>query len=210
MDIDVTKTVGAYKVIGNQSNYEAWKKARYEGISASFISSILGLNKYDKREYAQIINDFAFLVDNYTDSPSAEAGRRLERPILDWAQELYGREMVSWQDLLQSTAYPWIIATPDAVTTEDGIGNVLVECKTHSVYTAKDWKQGVPDSYVVQVQTQMLVTGYRHAIVVQWCYGSLPVLHRVNWDQDTIDLIVAKTKTAWDQVVAIREKEGIV
>lgn len=210
MELDITKTVGPYEVVGSQADYEHWKKMRYEGVSASNVATVLGLNKYNKETPDEFAYNFAHRVDTYTDSPSAEAGRRLERPILDWAQDISGREIVSWQELLRSKTHPWIIATPDGVTTEDGIGNVLVECKTHSVYTAKDWKQGVPDSYVAQVQTQMLVTGYRHAIVVQWSYGQLPVLHRMQWDQEVIDLIVAKSKEFWDKVVEIRTRDGVL
>ena len=47
-------------------------------------------------------------------------------------------------------------------------GNGCLEIKTISGYEADKWEAGIPPSHVVQVQTQLMVTG--------WKYGELAVL----------------------------------
>ena len=84
------------------------------------------------------------------------------------------RKMQRVNAYIQNPKFPWLFVSLDRKINkhidEDGKerGNGALEIKTISSYEADKWEAGIPPGHVVQVQTQLMVTG--------WKYGELAVL----------------------------------
>lgn len=193
-----------YTVVCTDDDEALWKAHRWEGITASTLPRLLGLVKYEKRDRAALIEEYAQRIDTFEGNASTEAGKRLEGPILDWAADLglvHRETLTRHHELLRSREYPWLLATPDA---EDRDGRI--EVKTHSVYTAKDWKGGVPDHYKAQVLVQYAVTGCPRIRVLRWCYGEVPQMYEVPRVESEVRAMVAAAQRVWNEVQAQRKE----
>lgn len=198
-----------YTEVCAQSDEAAWKAARWEGISASMVPLLMGLNKWDKRSHDEILMDYALRKDAFVDNPSAEAGRRLERPILDWAGDVGGFKIDSWGKLCRSSKHPYLLATPDGVVRSDKDAPMLVECKTHREFGKRDWEQGPPSYVMAQVLVQMIVTGIHQGYVVQWWFGSLPKLWPVEYDARHANAIIHVASESWAEIERMRKECGV-
>lgn len=204
-----------YEILCRQDD-ERWHEFRTQGISASNVASVLGLTgKTDKKTgkwvyypgsdpASAIARMISGEVEDLSDNPKVVAGLYLERPIMNWAEDVHKEKYDSWQHLLRSKKYPWLMATPDGFQEADG-GRWLVEVKTHSEITHA-WRQGVPEYVVCQVQVQLAVTGLKRAKIIEWCYGKHPQVHIVQRSEQAIERIAAETKKIWDHIVAERAK----
>lgn len=202
-----------YTVVCAQTQEAEWKKARWEGVSASMVGSILGVNKYEKRNYSELVHDYARRVDTYEENPRARSGRNLEPWVINTFGKEQGKQVFSWGYLLRSKKYPWLLATPDGYTMEYNEAlrkqvPKLIECKTHSELSAKNWSVGIPEMYMVQKQTQFIVTNIVSGYLLRWSYGiKCPgnpqqevMVYDTIMDDDICGLVIDKTKRFWDDV----------
>lgn len=204
-----------YEILCSQ-NDERWHEFRTQGISASNVAAVMGLmgkidRKTNKWTYypgsdpeTAIAKMISGEKEDLSDNAYVAAGQYLERPIMDWAEKVHGEKYDSWQQLLRSKKYPWLMATPDGIQNADD-GAWLIEVKTHSEMTYA-WKTGVPEYVVCQVQVQLAVTGLKRAKIIEWCYGKHPQVHIVQRSEEAIEQIAHSTKSIWDHIVAERAK----
>lgn len=151
----------------SKNHHEKWLKLRAQGIGASDISTILGLNKY--RTPLQLWLERTGQIEPQTETLRMELGKRFEADIADLFAKETGHELYPL-GLWQSKERPYHTATPDF-----GIvgHNALLECKLTGVTMAKEWSEGqTSDHAELQAQGQMYVTGadmvYVAALVMSW------------------------------------------
>lgn len=154
---------------------EAWLDARHTLLTASDVAAILG---HDHRKDA-----LAVYVEKITPRGPQEVigiddprfwGSTLEQPILRAVSDYYGWEYHRGGALLRSKSSPWLGATLDAEVCIDGVW-VDLEGKTTRV--GKEWseeEENIPTHIILQVQSQLLVTGAPYAVVFALLYGSTP------------------------------------
>ena len=152
-----------------------WIEARRTMITASDVSTVLGMNPY-KTPFA-LWSEKVGLTTPDPAGEAAEAGLRAEPMILRWFADETSFSCSPVQHLCASKEFPFLGATCDAQVIVDGKPCPL-ELKTASERLYSDWEHGCASHYVPQIQTQMLVMGsHRAAVAVliggnkfRWCF----------------------------------------
>lgn len=178
---------------------ERWRAERRNGIGASDLSAILGLNSYSD------IHDV--WMNKVLGAETPENDRmRLGRALEPFIRDKFIRDMninVTECGLLESRAKPFLRYTPDGLTSDGG----LFEAKSTAFWLAGDWEEDqVADHAEVQVQGGMFVTGRSHAWVAAMIGGDPEKfeVRRVERDQEFIDFMVDAVETFWTEYVLAR------
>lgn len=105
----------------------------------------------------------------------------------------------------QHKDYPFMLGNIDRSI--DGKKAVL-ECKTASEYTKKqwgpDWSDEVPDSYLIQCMHYMIVTGYKMAYLAVLIGSCDFRMYKIPFDQGLADTIIEKESIFWNEHVLKR------
>lgn len=135
----------------------AWLLCRRNFITASEVSVVLEKNPYKTRQqlFYEKLHGAREVVNEHT-----LRGQREEPRIIQKFSEKHGCRIRGKLPLYKSDKYPWLAATPDAVARMDG-GSCVVEVKC----PVRPWSK-VPEHYVWQVRTQMLVLGLDKGLLV--------------------------------------------
>ena len=157
---------------------DEWLAFRKRGIGASEVGYVMGLSPY-KSNVELFYEKLAQGVSNNPDTVPTFMGKYMEAVIADlwqyWEsdqmqmQDNYnnGRKVRTMQRVnayIQNPKYPHLFASLDRRINKHGKkGNGCLEIKTLGGWEAEKWEAGVPPSHIVQVNTQMLVTGWKYA-----------------------------------------------
>lgn len=176
---------------------------RSKGIGGSDIGAICGLSKY-KTAYQVYLEKRGELIEDNNDSTRLRFGRRLEKPVADEFAFVTGRKLWRAKTTQRHPTIPYFLANIDRWQHKEQDGKLLKG--TYEGKTA-DWTQrplwiqgGVPDSYYLQLQWYMLVTGC--------AFGSFGVLFGlsdfhffdVERDEATISQLIALGQDFWRRV----------
>jgi len=179
-----------------------WYAARLTGLGASEIAAAAGLD-----EYMTPLGLYAVKTGLDTDDVEDEGddprrmGRLLE-PIVK--SEFARRRKITFLDphppMYRHPEHEFIIATPDAVITEDS----LLEAKTASWRMADEWgEEGtdcVPTNYLLQCQTQMAVMGADIVHLAVLFDGSRLKMFEVLRNDELIALVIAAASELWQRI----------
>lgn len=138
-----------------------WLEARRRYVGASEVGLLFGLPSFGGRTIADLWHEKKYGVTSGSkDTPSTRLGRKLEATVIEAAEEALGKPIVDRQLSL---------ARGCNISTLDGrvAGSLeLVEAKTSGIIGpskidqwGEDMTDEIPESYLVQVQAQLLVTG---------------------------------------------------
>ncbi len=173
---------------------DEWKKFRSSGVGASDAAVVLGISPWQSplSLYYQKRGE----IPDQFENKQMSMGKKLEAVVVEMYAEETGRAVYPNRDIYRLIEKPHILATPDALTDENG----GVEAKTAVYAGAKKWDDEVPIYYQAQAQHQMLVMG--------WDWVDFPVLksgvefeiHRVLRDEKVIRDIEAAVDRFWEQV----------
>lgn len=195
-------------MVGHASDRDDWLDVRQTGIGASEVASVLGVGFRAPAEiWAEKTGRIA--PDDLSEVERIEWGIRLEPMIIEaYSEPRYAGRMVQrGGELLRSTVYPWALATLDAVTLHPEHGPIPLEIKTASAFVAREWQDGPPEPYYLQIQAQMLVTGARWASVACLIGGQQLVWCDVQRDEAAIERVVLVCSRFWEHVEANRVLE---
>lgn len=148
-----------------------WLAARRRGLGASEAAAVLGLSPF--LSAMEVWADKVGLGEPKAELERMRWGRRLQRPIALGYAEDTGRAVVdpspAAYTILRSRAHPWLSASPDMLlrAPERDTPGVL-ELKNVSEWTRKAWTDEPPVPYQIQLQVQLLVSG--------WTWGALAAL----------------------------------
>ena len=169
------------------------KRMRMEGIGASEIAAVAGLDPY-RGPMDVYLRKRGLTTETEAETDAQARGNWLEPILADW----YAKERhceIAAGHTCRSAAHPWALATPDFLTDQvdgpehfpgDGL-EVLLECKTAGLRQVHKWGEPgtdeVSESYLLQVQWQMAVTGARRVdVVVYLATQALPSIYEVRAD----------------------------
>lgn len=204
---------------------EAWLSYRHNGIGASEVGTILGLDDY-KSSLELFYYKIGELPVFDTESIFQFMGKYQEDAIADLWQYWDGSEEGMIQNyragkiirrcqrvnaFVQNPEFPWLFVSLDRKinrTFEGGRevrGEGTLELKTISGYVADKWEGGVPPAYIPQLNTQMLVCGFEFGEMALLQDGRrlhvLPFTKNENIQRH----IIEKTKAFWDKVLQARK-----
>jgi putative phage-type endonuclease len=145
-----------YEFVRAEQRSEVWHALRKDGITATDVSVIAGLNPY-KTPY-QLYAEKLGLYTPDPVGPAAVRGILLENAVAEFYEMETGRELRRSNGIVRLKEMPWAMASLDrTIVGEEG----LVEIKTS---TSPRWSlHPVPPEVVAQVQWQMFVTA------APWC-----------------------------------------
>src|SRR4029077_17336098 len=169
------------------------------GIGASDAAAICGLSTWSTPYVVWLDKTGRVPLDHGDGADSRMLwGQRLEQLVLDSFEERTGMRVIHRGELVRHATNPWMLATLDGVAVEDTHGILLgvFEAKTS---TGRDgqWRDGVPDAYVLQVQHQLEVTGLERAWVPVLLGGQDFEIHELVRDDALVELLLDMEQYFW-------------
>lgn len=173
---------------------QAQQDRRRQGIGASEVGAILGLNRY--KTALDVYLDKLGLTPPSEDSEAAEWGHRLEPVIAEKYAARHPEVSLQESDTVAHPEHSWALATPDRVVL-GGKKRKLVEIKTREDRTAGEFGEPgtdqVPDEVLVQCQWQLFVTGAEEVDVALLVNGRRFSIYTIPADpelqQHTFDIV---------------------
>lgn len=191
-------------IIIRPKNHGEWLKAREEGIGASEVSAILGLNPWE--------TPFSLWLRKTHQVPPAKEndamrrGHYLEDAVVQWWMHETGEQVIkaSAADIIYvHPKYPYMRVTPDRVVKGR---KKLLEVKS----TAGHMGDSIPDYYLAQCIYQMYVTGIHQEELI-FIQGDLTFgRFTVEYDEPFAEYVAAEVTRFWEEcVVGGKEPEAI-
>lgn len=227
-----------YKIVNidKESQLDDWLAFRFNGIGGSEIGTMMGVNPWKSAVelYYQKIGDFDPKVDYNT---PMFMGNVLEPVVADlfeywddgdnlitnYASGLKQRKLYEVQGYVLNDDYPGMFFSPDRIVHTKPLKrkdkliqkNVeqIVEIKTISNWSAKQWESGLPPSYYLQLQTYLMGLDCDEGYIVSLKDGrDLDVIY-IERNREVGEMIWDTFKNFWERVQygrqAIQEKEDI-
>lgn len=172
-----------------------WLKARSKGIGGSDAGIILGLNKYRTKfelwlektgqvEPVELDNEAIYWGNEMEDVVAKEFEKRTEKKV----------RRVNY--MFSHPEHHFIKANLDRVVVGE---SALLECKTASAFLAKEWEgEEVPDTYLVQVQHYLGVTGKEVGYIAVLVGGNKFIWKEIKRDEELISIIFEAEKHFWE------------
>lgn len=128
-------------------------------------------------------------------------GNVLEEVVAQEFSKRTGLKVQRCNFLLRSVEHPFMQANLDREIIDPVRGKGILECKTASAYKAEQWEDGkVPDSYMLQVQHYLAVTGYKYAYIACLIGGQKFVYAEILPDEKIINQIIEIESDFWKMV----------
>jgi len=205
---------------------QQWLQFRSNGIGGSEMAAILGLDDYSHP--AKIFHQKIGLLQfpDFDNEPMFW-GRYNEESIADvWQYWWDGEYLKNYKEKKKIRScrkvngyainpdYPHLFGSLDRYIPKGSMcidGTVLdtggvLEVKTISEYESGKWTHDIPEKYVVQVHTYMLVFGFRYAEIVYLMGGNKLRVVPIHWNQELADIIVYNSYKFWfERVVPAQE-----
>lgn len=177
---------------------EQWLEARREGIGSSDAPAICGVDRF--RSPFTVWAEKSGLLAEEDETPAMRWGRILEEPIAQEYATETGLDVRAPIAMYRHDDLDYMLASPDReVFHPDGTRLKLLEIKTSAL--RDDWRDGVPDRTVVQVQHQLAVTGDAGADVACFVLPSRSFeVYPVERDDELIESIMRLEAEFWERV----------
>lgn len=177
---------------------EAWLERRKSGVGASEIAVVLGASGWGSILGLYYSKLGATDPDDDQPEEHQQWGTLLQDAILGELARRAGVKIAAREPHLRSTEHAWMLATPDAITTD----GEPMECKNISYgYDENDWDVGIPEKYYLQCQQQMAVTGSKRCLFGVLLWGSRMIWEWVPRDEAVIAKIVKAGSRFWQRVI---------
>lgn len=192
---------GATVALGPDPDPEQWHAVRATGIGGSDIAAICGLNPYTSplEIWFKKVGQAVPRRNDEVLSEAAEMGHELEPVVARRFTKTTGLPALSNPGTLRLPEIPWAIVNLDRATIEDGVMGAL-ELKTRSSYALNEWLEETPVDVQVQLQWQLMVTGWSFGYTAALIGGQRTIVHRIERDEKLIDDLLAIGAEFWGWV----------
>ncbi|MEI6267575.1 MAG: YqaJ viral recombinase family protein [Methylococcaceae bacterium] len=179
---------------------EEQKQARKNFIGASDAAAAIGLNPY--KTPLDVYLEKTGQVEPFAGNEATYWGNLLE-PMVAIRYELEtGLKLRKHGMTIVSKIYPFMGCHIDRKVTGQP---VVVEIKTGGFWTRNDWggsgTDQIPDSVLVQVTHQMIVTDFKKALVAVLLGGQEFRHYEIEFDDSLAQIIIDKEQAFWQYVV---------
>ena len=181
------KKVGQANLIGSyDAGSREWHLLRRSGIGGSEIGVIAGLNKWQSA-YSLWASKCGLVEANDADNDAMFWGRTLEPVILNHFASQHPELVVTAGDGTYANAEAdWQHANPDGFLVDASGRQGILEIKT-AMYE-EDWREGVPKTYMAQIQWYLRVFGFDYGYVAVLFHGNKYAEYFVEYDKFASDL----------------------
>lgn len=175
---------------------EAWLNERRKGIGGSDAAAVLGLSKW--KTPLAVWQEKRGEIGPQPDNEAMLWGRALEPVIRQQYAERTGRIVRVPDGIIRHPSHEFMLANLDGFTDDRRV----VEIKT--ARTAHEWGEPgtdeVPQSYLIQVQHYLAVTGFEVADVAVLIGGSDFRMYEVPADRELQQMMIDEEATFWNLV----------
>lgn len=187
---------------------EDWLEHRNKGIGGSDIGAICGLNPY--KSALGVYLDKVGAIETFTGNIATEVGTELEpylrRKFVEWMKEnkMMDIEVVRETHLLRHSEHPWMLANLDGIFFHPQYGYCVLELKTAGEFSKEKFEDDeIPDSYYLQIQHYLAVTGLEMAFIAYLIGNRLFNVKEVPRNEAVIESIIKTGESFWqDNVLA--------
>lgn len=173
-----------------------WLALRKHGIGGSDAAAVCGMSRW------------AGPLDVYLDKTSKDVTELLGNEAVYWGIKMEpllrdefairsGLKVEEVPYMFRRKEFPFMLADIDGIVHERDGSVSLLEIKTAGGYAEKDWSDGMPPEYFVQVQHYMAVVDLPKAYVAVLIGGNKFQVEEVLRDEDTITTITNLEAEFW-------------
>ena len=197
----LTYPSGATVVLDPDSPRDEWHAVRRSGIGGSDIVAICGLNEWTSplEIWLKKVGQYVPRREDPVLDEAAENGHDLEPFVASRFTKKTGLSIFENPGTLRMPEIPWALVNLDRATEEGGLPGV-VELKTRSSYALKDWLDEPPVEVQVQVQWQLMVTGWSFGYAAALIGGQRTIVHRIERDEALINDLLRIGAEFWGWV----------
>lgn len=175
-----------------------WLEMRKAGIGGSEAAAIVGLNPWKSAFQLWMEKTGQVEPEDLSDSEYVYWGNVLEQAVADRFCELTGKK-VQRRGMLQDDEYPYMLASVDRMVVGENAG---LECKTTNAFNDKAWADDeLPDSYYIQCQWYMMVTGCEKWYIAVLIGGNKFVWKEVPRNASDIEALRKAAVDFWSMVI---------
>ncbi len=188
-----------------QLSREEWLKERQKGIGGSDAGSVCGVSPW--KTALEVYHEKTGSLEGTDLGEIAEWGLKLEDVIAEEYTNRTGNKVRRNNFILCSEDHPFMIADLDReiVGTDESGRRGGLEIKTSNAFLAKEWgEEGtdeIPETYLMQVQHYMAVTGYDYFDVATLIGGNKMKIYHVERNEELIKSMIYIESNFWDRVV---------
>jgi putative phage-type endonuclease len=179
-------------------DYAEWLDLRKKGIGGSDASVICGVNRW--KSPVELWMEKTNKLPYQEAGEAAYWGTQLESLVRNEFSKRTGIEVIQVNQLLQSEDYPFMLANLDGICEHPNFGQCVFEAKTSSAYRESEWKESIPDEYVLQVQHYLSVTGYKGCYVAVLIGGNSFRWMFMERDEELIETLIQLEAEFWNCV----------
>lgn len=175
-----------------------WEAMRNIGIGGSDASTIAGINRWKSPYQLWLEKTGQVEPEDISDNEYVYWGTVLEQLVADRFCELTGKK-VRKCGMMQSLTHEFMLANVDRLVVGENAG---LECKTANGFKAKEWEgDNVPDSYYLQCQHYMAVTGCEKWYIACLIGGNHFVWKEIPRNEEDITALIEAEKAFWEDNV---------
>lgn len=191
------------------SNHEHWLQLRTQDVTSTESAALFGMSPYITR-FELWHNKRAGTQSAFSPNERMQWGNRLEGAIALGIAEDHGWDVLPMKEYMRDPDLR-IGSSFDYVITNVDDGPAHLEIKNVDLYAFKDgweeddWGLQAPEHIEMQVQHQMLVSGFKTAYIGALIGGNRTVLLKRERDEEVIASIKSRIAKFWDSVDAGHE-----
>lgn len=184
--------------VEEMQNRSKWLKMRKAGIGGSEAAAIVGLNPWKSAFQLWMEKTGQVEPEDLSDNEYVYWGNVLEQAVADRFCELTGKK-VQRRGMLQDDEYPYMLASVDRMVVGENAG---LECKTTNAFNSKVWADDeLPDSYYIQCQWYMMVTGCEKWYIAVLIGGNKFIWKEVPRNAADIEALRKAAVDFWSMVI---------
>ena len=182
-------------------SYAEWLQVRRSGIGGSDAAAALGLSPW-KSALELWQEKVSGQNQPHQENEAMIWGRLMEPVITTEFVRRTGLAVTPMRSMLQATEWPWMLADLDGLIEDPQRGTGVFEVKTASAYKQEEWcEDRCPDSYLLQINHYMAVTGLSFAVICVLIGGNKLQWLTVDRDEELIASLVELEHRFWNHVL---------
>lgn len=176
------------------SSQQFTAEGRRQFIGASEIAALLGLDRHQTP--LDIYNSKLGLVPPFEGNQHTMRGQRLEAVAAEYYTELTGRRLRRYTKAYSHDTLPFIQGHIDRIVEGEGV-IAEIKCPSIAAYR-KIQREGLPDSWQIQMQVYMGLSGHDQCVVIVFCADAWDIAYfELNFDMTIYTAAIDAAERFW-------------
>ncbi len=184
-------------------SHKEWLILRKHGIGGSDAAAVCGMNRW--RGPLDVYLDKTSKTVEEKDNDAMYWGRVMEPVLREEFRKRTGLKVSEVPYLFAYEEHPFMFANIDGIVREKDDSVSLLEIKTANGFAAKDWDNGIPQEYFIQIQHYLAVCDLKKAYVAVLIGGNDFRYEVIDRDEEVIQTIIAMEANFWNNNVKAKK-----